>query len=64
MKFKEKVVLSAVQSIEYAYSLANALSVLHAKKIAHRDIKCANIMVSIIFFEDNMEIMIIIIAGP
>lgn len=34
-----------MQSIEYAVSLANALSVLHAKKIAHRDIKCSNIMV-------------------
>lgn len=45
VKLKNKVVLSAMQSIEYAVSLANVINVLHAKKIAHRDIKSGNIMV-------------------
>lgn len=45
MKFGGKSTLSALQSIEYAISLANAIKSLHAKNVPHRDIKSANIMV-------------------
>lgn len=43
--FESKKELSGVQSISIAYNLAQALNTLHAKRIAHRDIKSANVMV-------------------
>lgn len=52
-KFAERIVLSGLQSIDIAYSVATALNTLHAKKISHRDIKCANIMVNIYFHSNN-----------
>lgn len=45
MYFKNKMILSGMQSIDFACSLAHAINTLHAKRIAHRDIKSANIMV-------------------
>lgn len=50
MKFKGAMVLSEVQCIDYAISLASALNALHNKKIAHRDIKSANVMVWYLYF--------------
>lgn len=44
MKLKNKD-LSAVQAVEHAFSLAKSLDVLHAKRLAHRNINNANIMV-------------------
>lgn len=57
MKFIHKQLeLSCVQSIEYAVALASAINVLHAKRIAHRDIKSANIMVSDCFASKASDI--------
>lgn len=45
--FQNKMQLSGLQSIDIACSLAQALNTLHAKRIAHRDIKSANGMVTL-----------------
>lgn len=56
MKFKDNIILNGEQSVEYAIRLADALNVLHKKKITHRDIKCGNIMVLTTIYKNKQLI--------
>lgn len=46
MKFRAGISLGGKLAVEFARNIAGAIANLHTKRIAHRDIKSANIMVS------------------